>query len=228
MAAASRRHIESRPPETASSSRIDADSGPSIAVATARRTRLTSSFCTRPRYYWNTLSVLSIFLPLRLTDSGASLGNARSARHALGWSRPRLLLHRADLAQHAPGLRIDATVRDAAHIPEEGPREDEARGHHGAPLTTRNSHGILTTRDGSQLPSRSRFLWLCLVGIALLSRATEACAQYLNRPFLDWHTMSTERFTFYYPTGLADWTRDVASRVESIDSAVSRLVGYTP
>src|SRR4051812_3867724 len=40
--------------------------------------------------------------------------------------------------------------------------------------------------------------------------------------------MSTERFTFYYPSSLADWTHDVASRVESIDSAVSRLVGYTP
>jgi len=40
--------------------------------------------------------------------------------------------------------------------------------------------------------------------------------------------MSTERFTFYYPPSLADWTRDVASRIESIDSAVSRLVGYAP
>ena len=67
-----------------------------------------------------------------------------------------------------------------------------------------------------------------MVILALSAPMSRAHAQYLTRPFLDWQTMSTERFTFYYAPGLSDWTRDVASRIESVDSAVSALVGYRP
>jgi hypothetical protein len=57
---------------------------------------------------------------------------------------------------------------------------------------------------------------------------TDARAQYVNRAWLDWRTIETARFAFHYPVELEAWTKDVASRVESIDSAVARLVGYAP
>jgi hypothetical protein len=53
-------------------------------------------------------------------------------------------------------------------------------------------------------------------------------AQYVNRTWLDWRTIETPHFALHYPIELEAWTRDVASRVESIDSAVARLIGYAP
>lgn len=58
--------------------------------------------------------------------------------------------------------------------------------------------------------------------------APRATAQYVNRTWLEWRTVETARFAFHYPIELEAWTRDVASRVESIDSAVARLIGYAP
>ncbi|HEY8175301.1 MAG TPA: hypothetical protein VIF32_06410, partial [Gemmatimonadaceae bacterium] len=48
------------------------------------------------------------------------------------------------------------------------------------------------------------------------------------RPWLDWRTLATPNYRFHYPRELEDWTRDVAARVESIDSAIVSLVGYAP
>jgi hypothetical protein len=58
--------------------------------------------------------------------------------------------------------------------------------------------------------------------------APRANAQYVNRTWLDWRTIETPHFALHYPIELDAWTRDVASRVESIDSAVARLIGYAP
>src|SRR6187551_1494901 len=63
---------------------------------------------------------------------------------------------------------------------------------------------------------------------ALAIFARRANAQYVNRTWLDWRTIETPHFALHYPIELEAWTRDVASRVESIDSAVARLIGYAP
>jgi hypothetical protein len=70
----------------------------------------------------------------------------------------------------------------------------------------------------------TRLAALCL----LFGLARQAAAQFLSRPSLPWRQLETPRFTFIFPSPLEDWTRDVASRIESIDSAVTRVVGYTP
>jgi hypothetical protein len=62
----------------------------------------------------------------------------------------------------------------------------------------------------------------------LVCLAVPASAQFLSRPWLDWRTIETPRFTFYFPAQFEGWTRDVAERIESIDSAVTQLVGFTP
>ncbi|HEY4130130.1 MAG TPA: hypothetical protein VGM50_05910, partial [Gemmatimonadaceae bacterium] len=41
-------------------------------------------------------------------------------------------------------------------------------------------------------------------------------------------TIKTAHFAFHYPVELEAWTQRVASRVEAIDSAVARVVGYAP
>ena len=48
------------------------------------------------------------------------------------------------------------------------------------------------------------------------------------RPWLDWRTISTPNYRFHFPRELEPWTREVAERVESIDSAIVALVGYAP
>jgi WD40 repeat protein len=53
-------------------------------------------------------------------------------------------------------------------------------------------------------------------------------AQLFARPWLAWHTVSAGRFDVHYPDQLADWARFVAERLPGVDSAVGRLVGYSP
>ncbi|MDB4875866.1 MAG: hypothetical protein JWM41_2312 [Gemmatimonadetes bacterium] len=53
-------------------------------------------------------------------------------------------------------------------------------------------------------------------------------AQFVVRSWLPWRTIETEHFAFHYPVDLEAWTRDVASHIEAIDSAVARDVGYAP
>ena len=63
---------------------------------------------------------------------------------------------------------------------------------------------------------------------AALSRPRVADAQFTVRSWLDWRTVETQHFALHYPSSLEAWTLDLASRIESIDSAVGRLVGYAP
>ena len=73
-----------------------------------------------------------------------------------------------------------------------------------------------------------RPLFLCaLLGLGLAG-FSPAVAQDPVRPWLDWRTLATPNYRFHYPRELEDWTRDVAARVESIDSAIVSLVGYAP
>lgn len=58
--------------------------------------------------------------------------------------------------------------------------------------------------------------------------AGTAKAQDPMRPWLDWRTMATRNYEFHFPRELEAWTRATATRVESIDSAIVRLVGYAP
>jgi len=55
-----------------------------------------------------------------------------------------------------------------------------------------------------------------------------ANAQFTVRSWLDWRTVETRHFALHYPSSLESWTRDLATRIESIDSSVARLVGYAP
>jgi Tol biopolymer transport system component len=63
---------------------------------------------------------------------------------------------------------------------------------------------------------------------AALSRPRPAVAQFTVRSWLDWRTVETQHFALHYPSSLEAWTLDLATRIESIDSAVARLVGYAP
>ena len=55
-----------------------------------------------------------------------------------------------------------------------------------------------------------------------------ASAQDPMRPWLHWRTLSTPNYRFHYPRELEEWTRATAAHVESIDSSIVALVGYTP
>ena len=87
--------------------------------------------------------------------------------------------------------------------------------------------------DGQTCPSfsclrRSHFIAvLCLV-VALLSGASRLDGQLFVRPWLNWRTIRAGRFDVHYPSELAGWARFVAERMPAIDSAVSKLVGYSP
>jgi hypothetical protein len=47
------------------------------------------------------------------------------------------------------------------------------------------------------------------------------------RPWLDWRTIATPGYRFHYLPEFEQWTRHIAERVESLDSAVSALVGHS-
>src|SRR5206468_6260784 len=64
--------------------------------------------------------------------------------------------------------------------------------------------------------------------LLFLGLASPAGAQYVIRTWLPWRTVETAHFAFHYPADLEAWTRDLASHVEAIDSAVHAVVGYAP
>ncbi len=66
--------------------------------------------------------------------------------------------------------------------------------------------------------------------LALLASivATSARAQQLTIPHLDWRTLRTPHFDIHYPASAEEWTLDLASRIESVRDAVSRVVGNAP
>lgn len=86
--------------------------------------------------------------------------------------------------------------------------------------------------DGRARPSLSRFRLLgALFGVVFALAAlapTAARAQLFARPWLDWRTLQVGRFDVHYPRQLAQWSRFVAERLPAVDSAVGRLVGYSP
>src|ERR1051325_783071 len=75
------------------------------------------------------------------------------------------------------------------------------------------------------LPSRPTLTLLVLLALA---SPRDGGAQFAVRSWLPWRTVETPHFAFHYSTDLEAWTRDVAARMESVDSAVGRLVGYRP
>jgi hypothetical protein len=70
--------------------------------------------------------------------------------------------------------------------------------------------------------------WVAVVLLAAVGGAPAIGAQGPPRPTLEWRTLETQHFSFHYPRDLEAWTRDVATHMESVDSAVARLVGYAP
>lgn len=63
---------------------------------------------------------------------------------------------------------------------------------------------------------------------SMLAFADRADAQYQTRTWLDWRTVETEHFSVHYPSPLERWARSVASKMEGVDSAVGKIVGYRP
>lgn len=66
------------------------------------------------------------------------------------------------------------------------------------------------------------------LALLVAAAAPRLGAQTATRPYLDWRTIQTPRFRFQYPAGYGRWAHDVAAHIEAVDSAVSRLVGFTP
>jgi Tol biopolymer transport system component len=89
-----------------------------------------------------------------------------------------------------------------------------------------------TTRDGRLRPSLSRLrrtrTAIAIACFAALGVPQAAGAQLFARPWLGWHTIEAGRFDVHSPDELAQWSRFVAERLPAVDSAVGRLVGYSP
>ena len=66
------------------------------------------------------------------------------------------------------------------------------------------------------------------VSALLVLAATPAKSQDPVRPWLDWRTLATTNYRLHYPRELEEWARDVAARVENVDSAIVALVGFAP
>ena len=86
--------------------------------------------------------------------------------------------------------------------------------------------------DGRSRPSLSRLrrtgaALAAVIGLLALV-APLAGAQLFARPWLNWHTIEVGRFDVHYPDELTQWSRFVAERLPAVDSAVGRLVGYSP
>ena len=58
--------------------------------------------------------------------------------------------------------------------------------------------------------------------------ASELGAQRYTRPDQPWVTYQTAHFRFHTPRDLAEWTRDVAERMEGLRGAELRVVGHVP
>ena len=86
--------------------------------------------------------------------------------------------------------------------------------------------------DGRARPSLSRLRELGTALLILLALSAfaprRADGQLFARPWLRWHTLHAGRFDVHYPDELAQWSRFVAERLPAVDSAVGRLVGYSP
>lgn len=72
-----------------------------------------------------------------------------------------------------------------------------------------------------------RVLWLAGCAVTL-GGSRGSGAQSLTQPAQPWRTLTTPHFVFHTPAKLEDWTRHVASRMESYAAAVNAFVGHTP
>lgn len=70
--------------------------------------------------------------------------------------------------------------------------------------------------------------WLLGAAFALALSPRVGRSQLVVRSWLPWRTIETPHFVFHYPVELEAWTRDIATHVESIDTAVAHVVGYAP
>ena len=66
------------------------------------------------------------------------------------------------------------------------------------------------------------------VAFALAIAVSPVAAQDPVRPWLDWRTLATPNYRFHFTGDLEAWARDAARHVESVDSAITSLVGYAP
>ena len=48
------------------------------------------------------------------------------------------------------------------------------------------------------------------------------------RPWLDWRTLETPGYRLHHRPEFEHWTRHIATRIESVDSALLRRIGYSP
>jgi Tol biopolymer transport system component len=67
-----------------------------------------------------------------------------------------------------------------------------------------------------------------LLALGLSSAPQTAESQYQARSWLRWRTIEAGRFTVHAPMELESWARVVASKLPAIDSAVTRVVGFSP
>ncbi len=70
----------------------------------------------------------------------------------------------------------------------------------------------------------SRCRWLLLASLLIPG----ALAAQVEVPHLPWRTITTEHFRIHFEPGLEAWARNLASRIESVRTAVAARVGYTP
>src|SRR5437868_4265170 len=77
--------------------------------------------------------------------------------------------------------------------------------------------------NGLRRMSRPLIVWaLCVIANA------SGGAQDPMRPWAAWRTLETAHFRMHYPEEYERWAMDAARRVEAVDSAIGKLVGYLP
>jgi hypothetical protein len=80
------------------------------------------------------------------------------------------------------------------------------------------------------LQALSRFSVRALVfaALAVFLFVSPAMAQATGHTPGSWNQVETEHFLFLYPRELAEWTLDMARRMEAVHEAVTELIGYVP
>jgi hypothetical protein len=67
-----------------------------------------------------------------------------------------------------------------------------------------------------------------VLALLLAIAPSPANGQYLTRPQIPWRTITTPRFDIHFPAEMEEWTRHVASQMESVADAVNAMVGNAP
>lgn len=81
---------------------------------------------------------------------------------------------------------------------------------------------------GAMNRAAPRFFLLCSIVCAAAFGAPSLAAQETTLPHLRWRALDTRYFRFVFTADAAEWTRDVASRIDAAHDAVSALVGSAP